>query len=211
MRFVQRSFLFCFRPFMRSRLRVVRSGEVRDVEPTRPLVLVANHVSWWDGFLLLDLARRARPKSRMLTVMLESELRRVPLLRALGGIGLTPGALGPLRALLDRLRSFWSSEPSGMLAVFPQGKIWPTGRRPLGFRPGLRRFVTDAVPCTILPVGLHVEPLNHLAPTAFVRVGPPIPVDQASSFDLARVEAAVADCLDHTMTRLVTLGEEAGP
>ena len=204
-RWVQIAFLFFFRPWMRSRIRTVRLGTHEDPLPGRPLLLVANHVSWWDGFLLLSLQRSIRPDARLTTVMLEREIRRVPFLRLLGATGLVPGSLASLRGLLKRLRDSWAKTPKGALAFFPQGGIWPSARRPLSFQPGIRRIARDAAPCAVLPIGLHVEPLNRLIPTAFVTVGTPILVHD--DLDPAALEAAVRSCLDQTAQLLSDQGE----
>ncbi|NDC23809.1 MAG: hypothetical protein EBZ49_06730, partial [Proteobacteria bacterium] len=49
-----------------------------------PLLLVANHVSWWDGFFLFEIQRRVRPQAKLFTVALEETYRKNSVLRKLG-------------------------------------------------------------------------------------------------------------------------------
>ncbi len=62
--------------------------------------------------------------------------------------------------------------------------MWPTTRRPLGFRRGIELFASRLAPVRVLPVAIHVEPLNAPAPTIFVLGGTPIQVGGAGARSL---------------------------
>jgi hypothetical protein len=172
-----RAFDVFFTPFRRRRLADIRiAGLPRGLAPGAPLILVANHVSWWDGFLLREVHRRLRPQARLTNVMLAGELARRPLLRALGAEPVQPGSAASLRALMRRLDELRADDPEFVLVFFPQGRIWPADRRPLGFRTGIERIVRRLAPATVLPVGLRIEPLNTVRPVGFVSVGRQIAV-----------------------------------
>jgi len=166
-----------FRRYRDLHLERVLMGGLPDPAPAGPLLLVANHTSWWDGFLLREVQRRLRPHGRPYTVMLDRELGRRPLLRLLGGVGITPGdTAGLRRAVATLVEARRSHAEDFVLFFFPQGRIWPSHRRPLGFEPGIERLAEVLAPATILPVGIHLEPLNAAAPTACLLAGEPIPV-----------------------------------
>lgn len=142
-----------------------------------PVLVVANHVSWWDGFLLRELQRTAQPKARPHAVMLERELRLRPPLRLVGAYGVEPGDAMSTRRVLRRLEAarrrldsdFW-------LFWFPQGRIWPAHRRPLGFERGIELAIRRLAPIRVLPVAIDVEPLNRRRPTALLSAGEPVDV-----------------------------------
>jgi 1-acyl-sn-glycerol-3-phosphate acyltransferase len=197
-----------FRPWMRHRLDGVH---IRGLEhlaqmPDLPVLLMANHVSWWDGFLLREVHRRARPDAPLHVVMLEEELRRVPIFRWMGAVPLGASRLAP-RALLRDLRARLEHRPDAMIGYFPQGRIWPSHRPELGFRRGAAWLVARLAPVIVLPVGLHLEHLNRPGPAAFVSVGPP----QVARHPLgtAELEAAVGTEVSAILACTRQHGEDA--
>jgi hypothetical protein len=174
----------------------------------RPLLLVANHTSWWDGFLLRDVHRLLRPRSPMYTVMTRTELERRPLFRHLGCVPVEPGSPSSLLALLRGLRAAVARRPDASIVYFPQGRIWPSSRRPLGFLRGVELVARAVAPCHVLPIALHVEPLQRAAATAFVLPGRPVawPGDGAT---VGTLERTVTDRLDSLARFLSEHGESA--
>jgi len=172
-----------------------------------PLLLVANHVSWWDGFILREVQQKVRPGGALHIVMLEEELRKRPFLRRLGGVGLTPGSPASLRALLRDLTTQRETEPTLSVLFFPQGRIWPSHRRPLGFRGGVRLLGRALAPVTVLPTGLHMEGGNHMSPTAFVSFAPPLTV-RGNELSPRELEEAVQQELDAIHAFLARHGED---
>jgi len=194
-----------FRPWMRRRVHAVRvAGLPLRIPPSRPLLLAANHASWWDGFVLREVQRILRPEAPLYTLMSASELRRHPYFRRMGVLGIeagSPGSVaGALRFLAEKLRE----RPDSVVAYFPQGRIWPSFRRPLGFQRGIEIFARR-LPVVTLPVALHAEPLNRVAPTFFVSVGEPAE-GAARATDLER---RVEDELDAIHAFLAAHGEDA--
>lgn len=169
------AFELFFLPWMRRRVRAVRVAGLPHALPDGvPLLLVANHVSWWDGFVLREIHRRLRPSAPLYTVMLDRELRRLPWFRRLGAVGLDPESPISVAHLLRDLRARRRERPDCVVAFFPQGRIWPSHRRPLGFRGGVEAFARHLAPAVVLPVGLHMEPLSHPSPTLLASVGEPL-------------------------------------
>jgi 1-acyl-sn-glycerol-3-phosphate acyltransferase len=171
-------------------------------------LLVPNHVSWWDGFLLRELQVTLRPRDALYTVMLEQELSRRPFLRLLGGMGLTPGSPASLRGLLRSLEAARSGTSDVTVLFFPQGRIWPSHRRPLAFQDGIRLVSRALAPVTVLPVGLHLEPGRHAAPTAYLSVGEPQVITRTEA-DPKILEERVAAELNRIHSLLARWGEDA--
>lgn len=200
-------FELVFRPWMARRLSgVYIAGLPCTLPPDRSIILAANHVSWWDGFLLWEIHRQCGVHVPLVTLMKAEELRRFPFFRWMGVVGLgnsTAGVRAALRdlAVLRRRQPVW-------LSVFPQGRMYPSWKRPLGFRPGLRIFANVLAPAIILPVGLHLEPSNKPGLAAYISIGSPLDVDDAVP-DVSEVEARVAAALDAIHAALSTYGEAA--
>ena len=202
-----RAFELFFRPWRDARVRTLAAGLPRGLPGDVPLLFAANHVSWWDPFTLREVQRALRPASPFFTVMLEAELARRPFFRRLGVVGLDPASPASLRACIRQLRRLLERHPDGSICYFPQGRIWPSFKRPLGFRPGIRLLARELGRMMVLPVGLHVEPLSATRPTMFVSAGEVVPVD--GYLDAADTEAAVERELDAIHTFLARHGEDA--
>jgi len=160
-----------FLPWMRRRLSAHVAGALVANEGL-PVVLVSNHVSWWDGFLLREVHRLLGGSSPLFTVMREDELERRPFLRRIGCLGVDPARSASTLRLLRQLRVVRERETRPWVSFFPQGVIRPSWARPLEFRRGIEGVLRVMEPVTLVPVGLHLEPLNRLSPAAFVSVGP---------------------------------------
>lgn len=185
-----------FRPWMARRVRVHVAGRPGPIEPTFPVVLVANHESWWDGFLLRDVQRRLRPDAPYHAVMLERELRRRPFLRRLGGIGVEVGSVASGRTLLRTMVALRRTHPRAVLAYFPQGTIRPGSPRPLDFRSGVIQVAEVLAPVTVLPVGIRLVSGTTPLQDAFLSVGEPLAVPGPGTLTRGLLEAAVTEELD---------------
>lgn len=184
------------RRFSEIHVRLPSAQIFRDI----PLVAVANHVSWWDGFLLLELHRLMRPGAQFYAVMLESELRQHPFLGRIGAIGIDPQSPSAVLACIRELKRRVESHPDAMIFFFPQGRILPSWRRPLGFRRGVEVFCEALQDVVVMPVAIHIEPLNTVAPHAFVSAGEPLACDNVSALTLER---RVQGEIDKVMTLLL--------
>lgn len=201
-------FELVFRPWMHRRLDGIHVRGLENLAqlPDLPVMLVANHVSWWDGFFLREIHRRARPGAPLHVVMTEGELRRIPIFRWMGAIPLADSPLAA-RTLLRAMESRVASRPDALFGYFPQGRIWPSHRRPLGFRPGVSWLAARLAPIAVVPVGLHLEPLTRPGSAAFVSVGRPRVVRDRVTPDV--LEADVEELVDALLRWTRRHGEDA--
>lgn len=193
-------------PWRRRRVRhTLVAGLPRGLDAGRPLLLAANHVSGWDGFTLREVHRLLRPRGPLYTLMAERELRRFPVLRLLGVFGVDAESAVSVRGALRFVRERARERPDLTLSFFPQGRIWPSHRRPLGFLGGIEAFARALSPCVVLPVAIHHESLAGPPPTVLVSAGEPIDGDAVQA---ARLERAVAHESDRLLAFAARHGEE---
>ncbi|MHA0039394.1 1-acyl-sn-glycerol-3-phosphate acyltransferase [Deinococcus sp. PESE-13] len=152
-------------PLVRLSIRRSLRAELAGVYVTGPVpsggaVLAPNHQSWWDGYLLGELAWQSGASFRVM--MTERQLTHFPFLRRVGAIG-----TGEVRAAVRHARH------GGWTIIFPEGALQPPG--PLGeLHPGAGWAARQAgVP--LIPVGLRVLVRGAQKPEAFVRFAPPTP------------------------------------
>lgn len=203
-------FLFdpAFSVWSRGRVRVHLAVDGPAPDPEGPLLLAANHVGWWDGFLLRRLQRRLRPDSRYFTIMLESQLRRYPFLRQLGGLGFDPGSHRSLRSLIARLRELRERSPGSVVLFFPQGRIVPAHRRPLDFAPGVRLVAEALAPSAVVPVGITMTP-SPASPAMDAWILAGAPLKDPAQWTAMRLEEATSRLLDRVQGHLGSHEERA--
>lgn len=202
------AFDMVFQPWMRRRL-LVRMGAMPALPPeSGAVMLVANHCSWWDGFLLRKVQQAIRPGRPLYTIALERELARHPVLRFIGGVGLTPASPGSILAAMRGLSTRIAESPDAVIGYFPQGCIAPSFRRPLAFARGVELFAHHLAPLTIIPIAIHIEPLVNAAPTAFVLAGAPQFTDFGPVSAVA-LECEITRLLDASLATLSVSGEKA--
>ncbi len=208
-RLAWRVFDLLLRPWMAATLRVHVAGVSLRPPPGHPVVLCANHVSFWDGFLLREVQRRFLPWRPFHAVMLERELALRPWLRILGATGVTPGSVSDTRHMLRTLTALGRSSEGAVLAYFPQGCIRPGSPSPLGFRRGVAAVARVLAPAVVVPVGLQILPGRAARMDAFVSLGEPLAVPGREPVTADLVEAAVGEELAAIRAFVAHHGEDA--
>lgn len=172
------------------------------------ILFVANHASWWDGLLLLLLQHFQLPHVPVYSVMLAREFDHTFWFRWIGCLPITPGEISSIRHLLTKLKTLRQDHQAGgfVCSFFPQGEIKPSFVRPLGFKPGLASVAAALAPVTVIPIGIHIEPMMRRKPEVFLVVGEPME-HAAGKLAIAPVEAAVTACLDRLFVALNRYGE----
>jgi len=192
------------RSFARARVRGLETAAA--ARETAPLLLVSNHVSWWDPLVALWLSRRVLHLDGH-ALMDAENLRRLPFFRKVGAFGVDLAdprdgakALRYGARLLDR--------PGRMVWVFPEGRERPAGGRPLPFLPGAAAMARLAREAVVLPVGLAYVFAGTERPDLYVSIGAALPAvgDPAAG---ARVQAEAVEAELDRITAAVE-GRDAG-
>lgn len=107
----------------------------------RPVLLIGNHFSWWDGFIAYRINDLFLHK-QFHVMMLEEQLEKRPFLNKAGAFSVKPGS----RTVVETLRyaSGLLHDAENMVAVYPQGNITSIHRRPVRFERGTERIVAGA-------------------------------------------------------------------
>ncbi|WP_244940284.1 lysophospholipid acyltransferase family protein [Deinococcus ficus] len=129
--------------------------------PAGGAVLAPNHASWWDGYLLRELAAHA---GRPVQVLMDAgQYARFPFLRLVGAV--PPSGL---RTLVGAARA------GAWVVVFPEGRIGPGPLQPL--HPGAA-WVARTAGVPLVPVAVRVVVRGARWPEAYLRAGAPCEPD----------------------------------
>lgn len=135
----------------------LRGVWLRGELPAGGCIWVANHHSWWDGFVAAAvLGELHRPAALLMD---EENLSDYRFLATLGVM-----STGQLRQALQSLRD------GRVLVIFPEGELRPAG--PLGeLAPGAQ-WLARRAPAPLAPVAVRVAARGHQYAEAFIDIGP---------------------------------------
>lgn len=171
-------------------VRVDGLEQARRLGRETPLLIAANHVSFWDAFLMVLLDEALETDGYVL--MDRASLERLPFMGPLGALPLDRSQATTALRDLDEAASLLD-RPGRALWIYPQGDQRPHHLRPLCFKRGVQRLAERAS-APVLPVALAYHFADAPEPAARVRIGAPL---EPSAPDLTlRLEAQVADMLD---------------
>lgn len=140
------------------------------LEHSRPVVAVANHSNWWDGFVIF-LMGRLLPERTFYLAQEERHLARYPFLSRIGAFGLD--LQSPRAGLKEALRLLAS--PRNVVWMFPQGALVPSWQ-PLEIKGGANLLARRSG-AQLLPVALRYEWLQESRASIVVNFGAPLPPD----------------------------------
>ncbi|MFN8208451.1 MAG: hypothetical protein U0T82_13735 [Bacteroidales bacterium] len=136
---------FFIYPFFKLFSRLMIKFHFHPVEPVgsfcdlkQPVLLVGNHVSWWDGFWALHLNSRIFAR-KFHVMMLEQQLRKYWYFNYAGGFSINPHA----RSVIESLQYGNSilRDPDNLLLIFPQGKIQSIYQQQFTFQRGIEKML----------------------------------------------------------------------
>lgn len=169
-------FLFSFynRNLIRRRFHSLRISGLTEIvgrDVRVPLLLYANHSSWWDGLVAFEISRKCSLESFIM--MEERQLEKLFLFRKLGAFSVIKE--NPREALksIDYAAQILKKDFRRSLWIFPQGEILPNDLRPVRFFNGISRIIKKTGRVQILPVAIRYEFLGNFKPEIFVKIEKP--------------------------------------
>ena len=189
---------------MRQQFSGVRLSRGASLDATalagRPLVLYANHPSWWDPAFVAMLVARYLPDRTVFAPIDCEALQRYRFMRRCGLFGIEPsGRAGAVRLL--EVGTAVLSMDHAVLCITPQGRFGDP-REPLVLRRGLAALMARVPQAIAIPVALEYPFWDESRPEALARWGAPLSRDIDGPHDARGWQSALTDALGATMTRL---------
>jgi 1-acyl-sn-glycerol-3-phosphate acyltransferase len=107
-----------------------------------PILLIANHISWWDGFWLAWFNDRYLNR-KFHFMMLESQLRKFRFFNFTGGYSVQQQSRSALESLQYTCELL--QQPDNLVVMFPLGKIQSMHQQTFHFEKGLEWIVQHCV------------------------------------------------------------------
>jgi 1-acyl-sn-glycerol-3-phosphate acyltransferase len=150
---------------------MVQHGELL-AQAQGPLIVYANHSSWWDPMVSVLLAQTLLPGRAHYAPMDAAALARYPILRR---IGIFPVEMTSARGAAQFLRTSQAILASGgVVWITPQGRFSDPRETPLEFKPGLGALATRVEGLTLLPLAIEYTFWDERLPETLLRLGAPV-------------------------------------
>lgn len=197
--FFDRVFTRFFGRHMRA-LRIPHWG-FPEVPRGAPLVVLANHPSWWDGVAFMLLPRLLFPDRPAFIPMDASALARYRFMRRIGVFGVEAGSRAGAAAFLHTARHVLRA-PGHMLWMNAPGRFCDVRERPVPIAPGVARLPELAPTAIILPLALDYVFWSERAPEMLAAFGLPMHAEALLPLDREARAAHLSAALAATMDRL---------
>jgi 1-acyl-sn-glycerol-3-phosphate acyltransferase len=188
-RFTLQLFRRVVRGYFRRHFRAVSvQGAERLAGVSGPVIVYANHSSWWDPMVSVLLAEKLLPGREHYAPMDAEALKKYPILRR---IGIFPVEMSSARGAAQFLRTSQAIlAGGGVLWITPQGRFADV-REALVFKPGLGALAVRVAGVTLVPLAIEYTFWDERLPETLLRVGEPVRVVEGEEAT-EQLEAALA-------------------
>lgn len=170
-----------------------------DLPRDRGYVAVANHHSWWDGFIPYLLHRQGSASEQPFRIMMsDAELQRFPYFRFGGAFSVDPSTTRRAYASISYAAA--QAHQGAAVWIFPDGTLRPPSATP-AFTSGFVHAARLAgVP--IVPVAMRLLFLDRQRPEVFVERGQPIDARARDARECAQqAVTAMLESIDDDLAR----------
>jgi 1-acyl-sn-glycerol-3-phosphate acyltransferase len=136
------------------------------VADDKAVLLLANHFSWWDGFLMYYLNHKLFGK-RFHVMIIEDTIRQVSFFKYLGAFSVNKNSRDVLQSLDYAAKLL--EDPQNLVLIFPQGKLYSNFVDRVHFEKGVWRIMEQAQHnFRLLFSATFIQHLKHKKPVATV-------------------------------------------
>lgn len=203
---LQRWFRLYLRRYFRKHFDAVLTGGATIEDDDRPLLVYANHPSWWDPIHFSLICAREFPERRIYGPMDAEALERYPFFKRIGVFGVDASPSGARNFL--RAGSAILVEPRASLWVTAEGAFTDPRERPVELMAGVARLASRMARGRIVPLAVEYPFWNERSPVALSRIGTPIEVGLAGVDDW---QSLLEDRLTETMEALAVDARSRDP
>jgi len=189
-------------------LRVANAGRIPP--QAQPLILFANHASWWDPLTAMLLAEAILPERDHYAPMDEIALKHYSIFRPMGFFPVD-NASGRGATQLLRSGGQVLSRPGSALWITPEGQFQDVRTRPIVFRPGLGALMSRFGRLTCVPIAIEYAFWNERLPEILVNVGEPLEIADGTMEDARTWTNLLSYATAATLDELAMLAMDRDP
>ena len=204
-------FSIYLRWYMRRHFHCVRVANAGRIPPqAQPLILFANHASWWDPLTAILLAQTILPDRDHYAPMDEIALTHYSIFRPMGFFAVDNAAARGAGQLL-RAGAQVLARPGAVLWITPESQFQDVRKRPIVFRPGLGGLMMRTGRMTCVPIAIEYAFWNERLPEILVNVGEPLEIADGAMEDARTWTNLLSYATAATLDELAMLATERDP
>jgi 1-acyl-sn-glycerol-3-phosphate acyltransferase len=136
------------------------------IDPNKPVLLIANHFSSWDGLVLYDV-NRTLFKKKFHVMLLEGTAKKIPILKYAGAFSVNKETKDIISSL--NFAAGLLADPGNLVLMFPQGKLYSNLVNEVRFEKGILKIMEKAGGnFQLIFAATFIENFQHKKPTATV-------------------------------------------
>ena len=112
-----------------------------EVDGQKSVLLLANHFSWWDGFVLYCINDKLLKKNFHIIVLKET-MQKVKFFKYLGAFSVNKNSRTVMQTLNYAAQLL--NEPKNLVVIFPQGKLYSNFVTSVNFEKGIMKVLKQA-------------------------------------------------------------------
>jgi chlorobactene lauroyltransferase len=151
-------------------------SEFSDEQRALPIIVCANHSSWWDGYVAALVERHLKLDCYLM--MEEKQLQRYFFFTWIGCFSVDRQNARSAMQSLHYAANLLKGHPRRVVWLFPQGEIAPNDRRPLKFFSGAAHLAKLSAPVLLSPLATRIEYLAEQRPDLYISLGAPLLVGE---------------------------------
>jgi 1-acyl-sn-glycerol-3-phosphate acyltransferase len=175
---------------------------------TGPVIVYANHSSWWDPMVSVYLAERLMESRQHYAPMDAVALERYAILKRVGIFGVEVNSARGAVQFLKTSEAILAA--GGVIWVTPQGRFVDGRVRPLEFKPGLStlasRIAASAGRCTVVPLAIEYPFWDERLPECLLHFGEPVKVHSGQIAEM--LQQQLVESLETAMNNLRAMAIE---
>ncbi len=140
--------------------------DCEDFDKSKPILLIANHFSWWDG-MVANYLTHTFFKKKFFVMMLEEQLKTRMTLSKAGMFSVKKGTRDIIHAINYGAEIL--TDQNHLLLMYPQGKIESLYHYPVKFESGLVKIIGKLQqPVELVFLTVLIEYFSFRKPTLFI-------------------------------------------
>ena len=112
-----------------------------EVDGQKSVLLLANHFSWWDGFVLYCINDKLLKKNFHIIVLKET-MQKVKFFKYLGAFSVNKNSRTVMQTLTYAAQLL--NDPKNLVVIFPQGKLYSNFVTSVNFEKGIMKVLKQA-------------------------------------------------------------------
>jgi hypothetical protein len=188
-------------------LRVANAGRIPP--QAQPLILFANHASWWDPLTAMLLGQEILPRRSTMRRWIRDGAGALQHFRPMGFF---PVDNKSARGAAQLLRAGDQVFAAGLGALDYAGEpVSGCAQRPIVFRPGMGALISRTGRLTCVPVAIEYVFWNERLPEILVNVGEPLEIADGGMEDARTWTNLLSYAMAATLDELAMLAMERDP